>query len=127
LNGDTSDEKVETHPSASAVLYQGALRDRQRDQRSGIGRYKPDPFYGLRRVDAAFAAAWEEAEETATDRLEEEARRHAVERVPEPPISGGRLVRDNDGRPIAFCFPKPAKPEPGRWTQNPLGRAGNFG
>jgi hypothetical protein len=51
-------------------------------------------------VDAAFAAAWEEAEETATDRLEEEARRHAVEGVPEPPISGGRLVRDDDGQPI---------------------------
>jgi hypothetical protein len=33
--------------------------------------------YELRRTDPAFAAAWEEAEETAVDKLETEARRRS--------------------------------------------------
>ena len=57
--------------------------------------------YALRRADLAFAAAWQEAEEIATDRLEEEARRRAVDGVPEPLVSAGKLVRDDDGQPIA--------------------------
>ena len=57
--------------------------------------------YELRKVDPAFAAAWEEAEEIAIDRLEDEARRRAVEGVPEPLVSAGKLVRDDDGQPIA--------------------------
>ena len=35
--------------------------------------------YELRKADPAFASAWEEAEEIATDRLEDEARRRALE------------------------------------------------
>ena len=35
--------------------------------------------YELRKADPAFASAWQEAEEIATDRLEDEARRRAVE------------------------------------------------
>ena len=57
--------------------------------------------YALRKADPAFASAWEEAEEIATDRLEEEARRRAVEGVAEPLVSAGKLVRDEDGQPIA--------------------------
>ena len=56
--------------------------------------------YELRKVDPVFAAAWEEAEEMAADELEDEARRRAVEGVPEPLVSGGKLVRDDDGQPI---------------------------
>src|SRR5215813_15232185 len=56
--------------------------------------------YELRKVDPAFATAWEEAEEIAADRLENEARRRAVEGVPEPLVSAGKLVRDDDGQPI---------------------------
>jgi hypothetical protein len=56
--------------------------------------------YELRKTDPAFANAWEEAEEIAADRLEEEARRRAVEGVPEPLVSAGKLVRDDDGQPI---------------------------
>src|SRR5215470_12552834 len=56
--------------------------------------------YELRKVNPAFAAAWEEAEEVAADRLENEARRRAVEGVPEPLVSAGKLVRDDDGKPI---------------------------
>jgi hypothetical protein len=57
-------------------------------------------IYELRKVDPAFAAAWEEAEEIAADRLEDEARRRAIDGVSEPLVSAGRLVRDDDGQPI---------------------------
>jgi hypothetical protein len=57
--------------------------------------------YELRKVDPAFSAAWAEAEDIAADRLEDEARRRAVEGVPEPVVSGGKLVRDDSGQPIA--------------------------
>jgi len=57
--------------------------------------------YELQKVDPAFAAAWAEAEDIAVDRLEDEARRRAVEGVPEPLVSGGKLVRDDSGQPIA--------------------------
>jgi hypothetical protein len=58
--------------------------------------------YELRKEDSSFAAAWQEAEETAADGLEAEARRRAVDGVQEPLVSGGRLVRDDDGQPIAI-------------------------
>jgi len=56
--------------------------------------------YELRKTDPAFATAWNEAEEIAADRLEDEARRRAIEGVPEPLVSAGKLVRDDDGQPI---------------------------
>jgi hypothetical protein len=58
--------------------------------------------YELRKLDPAFAAGWEETEETAADRLEDEARRRGVEGVPEPLVSAGKIVRDDDGQPIAI-------------------------
>jgi hypothetical protein len=58
--------------------------------------------YELRKADPAFAADWDEAEEIATDRLEDEARRRAVEGVPEPLVRGGKIVRDDGGQPIAI-------------------------
>jgi hypothetical protein len=58
--------------------------------------------YELRKGDQVFAAAWDEAEEVAADRLEDEARRRAVEGVPEPLVSAGKLVRDDDGQPISI-------------------------
>jgi len=56
--------------------------------------------YELRKADPAFASAWEDAEEIAADRLEEEARRRAVEGTEEPLVSAGKLVRDDSGQPI---------------------------
>ena len=56
--------------------------------------------YELRKADPVFAAAWEEAEDIAADRLEDEARRRALEGVPELLVSAGKLVRDDDGKPI---------------------------
>jgi hypothetical protein len=56
--------------------------------------------YELRKADPGFASAWAEAEEIAAERLEDEARRRAVEGIPEPLVSAGKLVRDDDGQPI---------------------------
>ena len=56
--------------------------------------------YELRKADSAFASAWEDAEEIAADRLEEEARRRAMEGTEEPLVSAGKLVRDDSGQPI---------------------------
>jgi phage terminase small subunit len=57
--------------------------------------------YELRKTEQAFAMAWDEAEQVAADRLEAETWRRAVEGVEEPLVSGGKLVRDDDGQPIA--------------------------
>jgi hypothetical protein len=56
--------------------------------------------YELRKADPAFATAWNESEEIAADRLEDEARRRAIEGVSEPLVSAGKLVRGDDGQPI---------------------------
>jgi hypothetical protein len=58
--------------------------------------------YELRKRDAAFAKAWDEAEEQAADALEAEAWRRAVDGVPEPLVSAGKVVRDDDGQPLAI-------------------------
>jgi hypothetical protein len=58
--------------------------------------------YALRQQDADFAAAWDEAEQVAADRLEQEAWRRGVEGVAEPLVSGGKVIRDDDGHPIAI-------------------------
>ena len=57
-------------------------------------------LYEARKADSAFCTAWEEVEDVATDRLEEEARKRALEGVPEPLVSGGRILRDENGQPI---------------------------
>jgi hypothetical protein len=58
--------------------------------------------YELRKTDAAFAAAWDEAEQIAADKLEAETWRRAVEGVEEPVISGGKLVHGDDGQPVTI-------------------------
>jgi hypothetical protein len=56
--------------------------------------------YTLRQNDPAFRQAWDEAEEIAADRLEEEAWRRAVEGFEEPVVSAGKLVRDEAGNAV---------------------------
>jgi hypothetical protein len=58
--------------------------------------------YELRKRDAGFTAGWEEAEERAADALEAEAWRRAVVGIQEPLVSSGKVVRDDDGQPIAI-------------------------
>ena len=60
----------------------------------------PARVYALRQNDPAFREAWEEAEEIAADRLEQEAWRRAVEGFEEPVVSAGKLVRDEDGNAV---------------------------
>jgi hypothetical protein len=81
--------------------------------------------YKLRREDADFAAAWDNALEDATDELELEARRRALQGVNEPVIhqgqrtplweydSDGKLVEEQyetgvvkDGKPVMGSRPK---------------------
>lgn len=57
-------------------------------------------FYDCRAADPAFAAEWDEALEIATDALEAEARRRALEGVREPIVSGGKVVTDAAGEPM---------------------------
>lgn len=58
--------------------------------------------YARRRTDADFAAAWDQALEDATDALEQEARRRAVEGIEEPIVHKGEFTpvweRDADGQ-----------------------------
>jgi hypothetical protein len=58
--------------------------------------------YELRKRDAGFAAARDEAEERSADSLEAEAWRRGVDGVPEPLVSAGKLVCDDDGQPLAI-------------------------
>jgi hypothetical protein len=58
--------------------------------------------YELRNRNAAFAEAWEEAEERAADALEAEAWRRGVVGVPEPLVSAGKVLRDDDGQPLVI-------------------------
>jgi hypothetical protein len=54
-----------------------------------------------RRIDDAFAREWEAAERAAAQKLEREAWRRAINGVPEPLVSEGKVVRDDDGRPLS--------------------------
>ena len=66
---------------------------------SGISR---GTLYAERERDSAFAAAWLEAIEAATDALEAEARRRAIEGVEVTVVQGGRLVHDDAGKPLTI-------------------------
>lgn len=53
--------------------------------------------YQWRETDAAFAAAWDDAIDEATDALEQEARRRAIEGDEEYVVSSGQVVRGPGG------------------------------
>lgn len=50
--------------------------------------------YRWKEQDSVFAEAWAQALEEATDILEAEARRRAVEGIEEPILSGGKILND---------------------------------
>lgn len=58
---------------------------------SGVG-VTSSTVYRLRASDSAFSEAWDDAIEAATDTLETEARRRAVDGWDEPIYQGGELV-----------------------------------
>lgn len=53
--------------------------------------------YDWRDADAEFRAAWDEALEYGSDRLEDEAFRRAHDGVERPLVSAGKVVKDDDG------------------------------
>ncbi len=69
---------------------------------AGIAGITRARAYQVRKEDLDFAAAWEDAEGRAADALEAEAWRRAVTGVQEPVVSSGKVVRDDDGQPIAI-------------------------
>ena len=67
----------------------------------------PSGWYDMRRRDPAFAAAWAEAIEEATDKLEEEARRRALDGTEEPVFYQGKpvgFVRRYSDRLLTFLL-----------------------
>lgn len=54
-------------------------------------------FYGQRKGDEVFCAAWDDAIEAGSDLMEDEARRRAVEGVEEPIVAMGRIAKDDGG------------------------------
>jgi hypothetical protein len=63
-------------------------------RRAGLPR---STVYDWRGADPEFARQWEEAIESGTDLMEDEAVRRAVYGVPEPVVSMGRVVKNDDG------------------------------
>ena len=66
---------------------------------AGVSKARVDE---IRKLDAEFSAEWETAQRIWSDKLEEEARRRAVEGVREPLVSDGKIIRDDDGQPIVI-------------------------
>ncbi len=64
---------------------------------AGVSKARVDE---IRKLDAEFSTEWETAQRIWADKLEQEARRRAVEGVREPLVSDGKIVRDDDGQPI---------------------------
>lgn len=63
-------------------------------QSASIALVERKTVYRWREADPAFAAAWDDAIDEATDMLEAEARRRAIEGDEEYVVSMGQLVRD---------------------------------
>lgn len=56
--------------------------------------------YRLRALDPDFAEDWAGALDSAADLLEAEARRRAIEGVPEVIVRAGKIVTDDAGQPV---------------------------
>lgn len=73
--------------------------------------------YTRRKEDADFAAAWDNAIEDATDMLEAEARRRAVEGIEEPVVYQGQLTpiyeRDEHGEIVMAEYDTGARTDTG--------------
>ncbi len=68
-------------------------------RRVGISRRRA---YDVRNADPVFAAAWEDAVETAIDTLEAEAWRRGKEGWDEPVFYRGEIQRDAEGKPVTI-------------------------
>lgn len=79
----------------TAFLSELAKRGNVSDSVAASGMFSRAWFYNERQRDPEFAAAWDEALETAIDALEREIWRRAVEGTQKPII--GRVGKDEDG------------------------------
>jgi hypothetical protein len=92
----TGRARTDRTPQRARVLFlkelarRGNVSDAAR--KAGIGRVT---VYDWRKAEPDFAAAWDEALETAIDTLESEAWRRAKEGTKKPII--GRVAKDEDG------------------------------
>jgi hypothetical protein len=87
---------------ASAIADTVGAGLRRGERAAGVAGITRARAYQVRKKDLDFAAAWDESEERAADALEAEAWRRAVAGVPEPLVSAGRVMRDEDGQPLAI-------------------------
>lgn len=65
---------------------------------AGVDRAR---LLGLREVDEEFGMQWEKAKTCFIEKLRQEARRRAIDGVPEPLVSDGKVIRDDEGRPVS--------------------------
>lgn len=86
----SSTAPVERYIAFLSALSQHGSKRRAMEQ-AGVSREQVDR---LREADPAFSAAFDAAVEEAADRLEQEARRRAVEGVDRPVYQGGVHVGD---------------------------------
>lgn len=69
-------------------------------QAAKVAATSRDSVYRLRADDAVFASAWDDALQSAADKLEQEAWRRAHDGVEEPLTCARGLITDADGNPV---------------------------
>jgi hypothetical protein len=75
--GGPPDEKSEPHPARQQRFIKALSKTGSVTKAAALAGTSRTRVYELRKTDPAFAAAWEDAQEVAADRLEDEARRRA--------------------------------------------------
>lgn len=71
-------------------------------QGAGMSNADRVSLYRIRRQDAEFAEAWDEAAAMGVMALEDEMRRRAFEGVEEPVIYKGKIAKDENGVPLVM-------------------------
>ena len=97
-----SNRTHETAPHARDAFIEALERGMTISGAARLANLGRSTVYALRASDEGFARAWDDALETGTDALEDEAFRRAHDGVAEPLVSGGRQVLDAEGMPIVL-------------------------
>jgi hypothetical protein len=87
-------------PKKRALFLETLVRCGNVTEAANVAGVSRQHLYRMRKSDADFAAAWEEAAELGADALEDEARRRAHDGVDEPLTSAKGLIYDADGKPM---------------------------
>lgn len=94
-----SDATEKTH-HARALFLDHLLQSANVTASAEVACLDRSTVYRWREEDAGFALAWANALEAATDALEAEARRRAMDGVEEYLTGKNGLIRDKDGNPV---------------------------